>query len=251
MNAGVRIEREGALLLLRFDRPDKKNAVTGAMYGALAAALEEADGDDGIGVCVFLGAPGMFSAGNDIADFVAMAAQGRGLGEPILRFLRALAGSDRPLMAGVDGPAVGIGTTLLLHCDYVLATPRSLFRTPFAALGLVPEAASSLLAPRLIGHARAFELLVMGGDLDAETARICGLVNRVVEPEELEAELLGAARGLAAKPRDAVLASRRLLKGEPAEALARIDAEAELFAERLRSPEAQAAFAAFLEKGKR
>jgi enoyl-CoA hydratase/carnithine racemase len=153
-------------------------------------------------------------------------------------------------LAGLDGVAVGIGATLLLHCDYILATPRTTLRTPFSALGLVPEAGSSLLAPRLMGHARAFELLVVGREFDAEGARSAGLVNEIVPPERLELTILSTARGLAARPREAVLASRRLLKGDPAEVLARIDAEAELFAERLRSEEARAAFAAFLDRGK-
>jgi enoyl-CoA hydratase/carnithine racemase len=250
MAAGVRIEQDGAVQILRFDRPEKKNAITGAMYDALADALETASRDDGIGVSVVLGAPEVFTAGNDIGDFMRMVAQGGALGEPILRFLRAFAMHDRPLLAGVDGLAVGVGTTLLLHCDYVLATPRSVFSTPFTALGLVPEAASSLLAPRVMGHARAFELLVMGRDFDADRALAAGFVNAVVAPEALERQILAAARELAAKPREAVLASRRLLKGDPGEILARIDAEAALFAERLASAEAQKAFSAFMSKGK-
>jgi enoyl-CoA hydratase/carnithine racemase len=250
MPEGVRIARDGPVQILRFDRPEKKNAITGAMYDALAEALEAASRDEGIGVSVVLGSPEIFTAGNDIGDFIRMAAQSAAFGEPILRFLRAVATHDRPLLAGVDGLAVGVGTTLLLHCDYVLATPRSLFRTPFTALGLVPEAASSLLAPRVMGHARAFELLVMGRDFDAERALAAGLVNAVVSPEALEPQILAAALGMAARPRQAVLASRRLLKGDAAETLARIDAEAALFAERLASREAQEAFAAFMGKGK-
>jgi enoyl-CoA hydratase/carnithine racemase len=249
MADGVRIERDGAVLILRLDRPEKKNALTSGMYTVLADALTSADHDDGISACVFLGSPGSFCAGNDMADLARMGSEGA-LGEPVLRFLRALAGSQRPLMAGVDGLAVGVGATLLLHCDYVLATPQSRLRTPFTALGLVPEAASSLLAPRLIGHALAFELLVMGCDLGAERARNAGLINRIVPSQELEATILAAAHDLAGKPREAVLASRRLLKGDPAETLARIDLEARTFAERLRSTEAQAAFAAFMGKGR-
>ena len=249
MAEGVRIERDGPVQILRFDRPEKRNAITGAMYSALAEALEAASGDDAIGVSVVLGSPEIFTAGNDIGDFVRMASEG-GLGAPILRFLRALAVHDRPLLAGVDGLAVGIGTTLLLHCDYVLATPRSVFRTPFAALGLVPEAASSLLAPRVMGHQRAFELLVMGRDFDADRALRAGLVSGLVKPNGVEPEILAAARAVARLPREAVLASRRLMKGDPAEILSRIEQEAELFAERLVSREAQAAFASFLGKGK-
>lgn len=250
MTEGVRIERDGAVQILRFDRPEKKNAITLPMYEALTGALEEAERGEAIGVSVFLGSPGMFCAGNDVGDLLRIAHAGSGLGEPVLRFLRALACARRPLLAGIDGPALGVGATLLMHCDYVLATPRAVLRTPFAALGLVPEAASSLLAPRIMGHPRAFELLVMGDALDAETARISGLVNAIVAPEDLETAVLARARDLAAKPRDAVLKARRLLKGEPAEVLARIDSEAQGFAERLASPEARAAFAAFLERGR-
>lgn len=245
----VRFERDGPVQILRLDRPAKKNAITRAMYQALAEALEAASGDDDIAVTVLLGSPGIFSAGNDIADFLRVASEGHGVAE-VLRFVRALATSDRPLFAGVDGLAVGVGATTLMHCDYVLATPRALFRTPFADLGLVPEAGSSLLAPCIMGHPRAFELLVLGRDLDAEAALRAGLVNGIVEPAELESAILAAAHELAAKPRHAVLAARRLLKGDNAELLARIEKEAEVFAERLASREAQAAFAAFIHKGK-
>lgn len=250
MTEGVRIESDGALRILRFDRVGKKNAITGAMYDALAAALEDASRDPAAAAVVFLGHPGIFSAGNDIADFLRAAAASGGVSAPILRFLRALATSDRPLLAGIDGLAIGIGATLLLRCDHVLATPRTVLRTPFTALGLVPEAASSLIAPRLMGHARAFAFLVMGRDLDAGAAHAAGLVNRIVAPEELEPAIVDAARALAALPREAMLASRRLLRGDPEEVLARIDLEARIFGERLRSAEAQQAFAAFMQRGK-
>lgn len=250
MADGVRIERRGALLVIRFDRPEKKNALTAAVYDAVAGALRAADGDDGIGVCLFLGHPGVFTAGNDIGEFRDMARRGRGLGDSVLGLLRAVASADRPLVAGVDGLAIGLGTTLLFHCDHVVASDRSLFRTPFVDLALVPEAASSLLAPRLKGHARAFELLVMGRALDAARAREAGLVNAVCAPEAVEAAAFAAATDLAAKPRQAMLAARRLLKGDPAAILARIDAEAEVFADRLVSPEAGAAFDAFLSRSK-
>ena len=246
----IRLERYGPVQILRLDRPAKKNAITSGMYDALAEALEAANGDDEVAVSVLLGSPGIFSAGNDIADFLRVASEGHGIGEAVLRFVRALATSDRPLFAGVDGLAVGVGVTTLMHCDFVLATPRALFRTPFTALGLVPEAGSSLVAPGTMGHARAFELLVMGRDLDVEAALRAGLVNAIVEPAELEPKILAAARELAAKPRDAVLAARRLLKGDNSGLLARIEKEAEVFAERLASREAQAAFAAFMGKGK-
>jgi enoyl-CoA hydratase/carnithine racemase len=152
------------------------------------------------------------------------------------------------LLAGVDGLAVGVGATLLLHCDMVFATPRTLLRTPFTALGLTPEAGSSLLAPRMMGHARAFELLVAGCDMDARAAQAAGLVNAVVSGDELEEGVLAAAHRICDLPRTAVLAARRLLKGDPSETLARIEAEAAIFAERLQSPEAQAAFSAFMQR---
>jgi enoyl-CoA hydratase/carnithine racemase len=246
---GVAVSREGAVQIIRFVRPEKKNAINAAMYAAMTEALEAASRDDAIAVSVFLGAPEIFCAGNDIADFIRAASEGREI-EGVAGFLKALATAGRPLMAGVDGLAVGIGTTMLMHCDHVLATPRAVFRTPFTALGLLPEAASSLIGPRLMGHRRAFELLVMGRDMDAEAARAAGLVNHVVAPEALEDAVLAAARHLAGLPREAMLASRRLLKGDSGEILTRIEEEIALFAERLKSPEAQAAFQTFMQKGK-
>ena len=249
MREHVEIGRDGAVLVLRLNRPEKKNALTSAMYEALAAALEEANSDDRIGAVAFLGQPGIFTAGNDIGDFLQTAEDGHGIGPAVLRFLRALATADRPIIAGVDGLAVGVGTTLLMHCDHVVASEAAVFRTPFLDLGLVPEAASSLLAPRLMGHGRAFELLVLGRDFEAGRALAAGLIAEIVAAAEVEARTLAIAHALAAKPRDALLASRRLLKGDPVEVLARIEAEAEIFAERLASPEAQAAFACFMGKG--
>ena len=250
MTDGVAISREGAVQLIRFARPAKKNAIDASMYAAMTGALETASRDDAIAVSVFLGTPEIFCAGNDIADFIRAASEGREIGG-VRDFLTALATCDRPLMAGVDGLAVGIGTTMLMHCDHVLATPRATFRTPFTALGVLPEAASSLIGPRLMGHRRAFELLVMGRDIDAEAARAAGLVNAIVAPEALEKAVLAAARHVAQLPREAMLASRRLLKGDSGEVVTRIDMEIALFAERLQSPEAQVAFQAFMSKGKR
>jgi enoyl-CoA hydratase/carnithine racemase len=250
MTEGLSITRDGPLQVIRFARIEKKNALTADMYEAMTRALETAGRDDDLLVTVFLGAPEVFTAGNDIGDFMKTVSEGRH-GDAGVRLIKALARLERPMMAGVDGIAVGIGTTLLLHCDYVLATPRALFRTPFTALGLVPEAASSLIAPRLMGHPRAFELLVMGRDMDAVAALKAGLVNSIVSPETLEEAVLSAARELARLPRQAVLAARRLLKGDPAEVLARIDEETALFRERLKSPEAKAAFEAFMQKGRK
>lgn len=249
MAEGVAIGREGPVHIIRFDRPEKKNAITAAMYDAMTEALDQADRDEDAVVSVFLGAPGIFCAGNDIGDFIRAASEGQ-QADAAMRFIRTLATSRRPMMAGVDGMAVGVGATMLMHCDYALATRRAVFRTPFTALGLTPEAGSSLIGPRLMGHRRAFELLVMGRDMNAETALACGLVNALVAPEVLEDAALAAAHELAALPREAVLAARRLMKGEEEEVMARIDEEAALFVGRLTSPEAQAAFQAFMGKSR-
>ena len=243
----IEISRDGRVQVLRINRPDKKNALTSPMYGALTAALQAGDADPGVGVHLFAGLPGIFSAGNDIAEFRAFA-EGGGLGGEVIAFLRQLALSEKPMVAVVDGLAVGVGTTMLFHCDLVYATPQATFRTPFLDLGLVPEAGSSLLAPGLMGHQRAFELLCLGGAFSAEDARMAGLVNRLVEDGNGEPEAFAAAHALAAKPPKALKLARDLLRGPREVVLERIDAEVALFAERLRSPEALEAFMAFMEK---
>jgi enoyl-CoA hydratase/carnithine racemase len=242
----ILVTDDGPIRTIQINRPEKKNALTLAMYHALAEAIGGAATNDNIRCLIIAGHPTAFCAGNDIGEFVQMANGGSGLGEPILCFLRALVSNERPVVAAVAGPAAGIGTTMLMHCDYVVAADNATFSTPFAALGLTPEAASSLIAPRLMGHARAFELLVMGRPLSAEAAREAGLINTVVPLQELEAEASRAARSISALPREAVLTARQLMRGQPDELLQRIDEEAVLFRERLASTEAQAAFAAFL-----
>jgi len=247
MTDHIGIIRRGGVLAIRMNRPDKKNALTSAMYGAMAEALRSADGDGSVGAVLFLGLPGVFSAGNDIKDFAGFAASGN-LGDQVLAFLRALAIAETPLVAAVDGVAVGVGATMLLHCDHVLVSDRAKLSTPFVDLALVPEAASSLIAPRLMGHARAFEMLVMGRPLSPEQAVASGIASAVVPAAEIETAGFAAAAEIAAKPREAVKLSRRLIKGSPDEILARIDVEAAMFAQRLRSAEAQKAFMAFLSK---
>jgi len=246
--SAIEISREGAVLVLRMARAEKKNALTGAMYDALSAGLAEANRDAGIGAVVIFGQKGIFCAGNDIKDFIAFA-MGGGIGQPILNFLKALVENEKPLIAGVDGAAIGIGTTLILHCDYAIASTRAQFATPFVDLGLVPEAASSLLVPHLMGQRLAFEMLAMGEKFSAERAAATGLVNRVVAPEALEAETLSVASAIAAKPREAVAISRRLMRPDAKTLLDRIAEEAKLFSERLNSAEARKAFEAFLNKG--
>ena len=240
----VIIDDEGPVRIVRMNRPEKKNALTMAMYDAMAAGIESAGAEQR---CLLIaGTPTVFCAGNDIGDFLAMAGGGDGLGAPILRFLYALARCDKPLVAAVQGNAVGVGTTMLMHCDHVVASTEARFSTPFVSLGLVPEAASSLIAPRLMGQARAFSLLVMGRPLNAAEAKEAGLVTTVVAPDAVEAEAMKAALAIAALPPQAVAASRRLMRGTPDEIIARIDAEAVEFKVRLQSSEAQAAFTAFM-----
>jgi enoyl-CoA hydratase/carnithine racemase len=249
MSDHLKISHEGAIQIIRLNRAEKKNSLTAAMYGGLAEAFSSANASDSIAVIVIFGAPGIFCAGNDVADFLA-ASQGGGELHAS-SFLQALGSNEKPLIAAVDGPAIGIGTTLMLHCDMVFASPRAVFQTPFTDLGLIPEAASSLLAPRRMGQARAFELLVMGEAFSAERGKEAGFVNHVVPSEELEGAALKAAQALARKPREAVRISRRLLRGDTAGIKQRMQEEGALFAERITSDEARAAFAAFLQKSSR
>ena len=246
----IDVEIRDGVQSIRMNRPEKKNALTRAMYDAMADALQAADASTDIRVSLISGVPGAFSAGNDIGDFLQVAMTGQGLGAPVIRFLKAIAGSKTPVVAAVDGLAIGVGTTMLLHCDMVFCTPRSSFRTPFLDLGLVPEAASSLLAPGLMGHARAFELLCLGAAFDAARAREAGIVNHVVAEDALEAQAMACAQAIAAKPAEALAIARGLMRGDTAAVLARIDAEAEAFRDRLGSDEAKAAFQAFMSRGK-
>jgi enoyl-CoA hydratase/carnithine racemase len=240
---------EGAphVRVIRFNRPEKKNAITRAMYVALTEALHTANAATTVHVVVFLGSPGCFSAGNDMSDFLAFA-MGGAMGTEVLDFLNALANFEKPLVSGVDGIAIGIGTTIHMHCDLTLASERSLFRTPFVDLALVPEAASSLIAPRLMGHQRAFALLAAGEPLTAEEARRDGLIWKVTTSEAVEGETLAMAAKLAAKPPEALRIARALLKGPRQDVLARIAEEAAHFETQLRSADARAAFEAFVKR---
>jgi enoyl-CoA hydratase/carnithine racemase len=247
MSEHVETSIEAGVLTLRLVRPDKKNAIDRAMYAAMTAALEGAEADDAVGAVLFAGVPGAFSAGNDIRDFMAVAAGGRAPAE-IAAFLRRLAVFVKPMVAAVDGLAVGIGTTLLFHCDLVYASQGASFRTPFLDLGLVPEAGSSLLAPRIMGHQAAFALLVAGETFSAEEAREARFVRRVLPSDDVEPAARSAAHALAAKPREALAISRDLVRGPADELAARIELEMARFEERLRSPEAARAFAAFMSR---
>jgi enoyl-CoA hydratase/carnithine racemase len=240
---------EDGVQTLRLDRPDKKNALTGAMYSGLADALESGNSDADVRCHLFCGHPGSFTAGNDIADFLSRAQGGDLSDTPVIRFLTALTLNEKPIVAAVDGLAIGVGTTMLLHCDMVFASPGSIFKSPFVDLGLVPEAGSSLLGPMLLGHSRAFELLCLGETFDADRAERAGLINRVVEGD-VEAAALECAKAIAAKPPEAMALSRRLLKGDTKALLARVEEEAAIFGSRLSAPETIAAFQAFMSRKK-
>ncbi|HZH16809.1 MAG TPA: enoyl-CoA hydratase [Archangium sp.] len=240
---------EAGVLSLTFNRPQKKNAFTGEMYDTAARALLEADTNDAVRVVVLTGAAGAFTAGNDLKDFLEHPPTGED--SPVFRFLRALAHHSRPLVAGVDGVAVGIGTTLLLHCDYVAASERAVFSMPFVNLGLSPEAASSVLLPRVAGLALASELLMFGEPFDAATALRAGIVNQVVPEASLAEVVQKRAAALAAKPVESLRLTKRLLReslrATVDDALSR---EGALFVQRLGSAEAREAFSAFLSKKK-
>ncbi|HEY9348550.1 MAG TPA: enoyl-CoA hydratase-related protein, partial [Inquilinus sp.] len=238
----------GPVVTIRLNRPEKKNAINRAMYEALTAALRAAATSRSVRVVVLRGGDD-FSAGNDIADFLA---SGKPAGmQPVLDFLDVLAGFPKPLIAGVRGAAIGIGTTLLLHCDVVLATPSARFALPFVQLGLVPEAASSLLLPAAVGRLKASWWLLTGEGFDAEAARDAGLITRLIAETTLEMELDAVAARLAALPPAAIRRTKALLR-EPQEAAVReaMTREVEAFGAQLKSAEAKEAFTAFLEKRK-
>ena len=247
MTDHILIERRDAVQVIRMNRPDKKNALTRAMYGKMSQALAAGDADPAVRVHVFLGVPGAFSAGNDLTDFLAVATGGEG-GSEVWEFLLALARSQKPMVSGVDGIAVGIGTTLNLHCDLTFATPRTVFRTPFVDLGLVPEAGSSLLVPQVLGRQGAFALLALGEGLSGEQAKAAGLIHQVVGEDVLEQEVLAAAAQIAAKPPEALRIARDLMRGPREPLVARIEEETALFRQRLKSDEARAALVAFMER---
>ena len=238
---------EAGVSTLTFNRLDKKNALTEAMYSALAEAMQQAATDDAVRVLVIQGDASVFTAGNDIKDFLEHPPTSTDA--PVFRFLRQLVSFPKPLIAAVAGPAVGVGTTMLFHCDLVYAGDNAAFAMPFVNLGLCPEAGSSLLAPQLVGHQRAAELLLLGEPFLAETARDLGLVNRITAPTEVN-ELAGAqARRLASKPMSSLLETKRLLKqGQQAALLERVAEEAAVFARMLGEPAAREAFTAFMEK---
>jgi enoyl-CoA hydratase/carnithine racemase len=233
---------------LRLNRPDKRNAINFEMYAALAAGFAAAQADEAVRALLLSGAGPGFSAGNDLNDFIS--GPEFDAAHPVLTLLRGLATFEKPLLAAVHGQTVGIGVTLLLHCDLIVAARGTQLSMPFVPLGLVPEAGSSLLLPRLAGQQRAAELLLLGRPFDAQAALALGLVNRVVEEAALMEEARALARAVAQQPPAAVRATRRLLRGDPAELLQRIEAEARIFGARLKSPDFQAQVRTLLSRGR-
>ena len=251
VNDHILAHASDGVMTIRMNRPDKKNAITGDMYARMAASLEEAYESDDINAILILGTPGAFSSGNDIADFMQIAMSGERSSMAVFDFLERIIMAPKPLVAGVDGLAIGVGTTMLLHCDYVIASGNSHFKTPFVDLGLVPEAGSSLIAPQLIGHHKAFAMLGLGESLDADDAKVAGFVNQVVDPEILEETARAMAANIASKPQQALKLSRDLIRGDRSAILERMREEAILFGERLESEEAKQAFMAFMAKGQK
>jgi enoyl-CoA hydratase/carnithine racemase len=247
MDDHVIVNVAGPLMSLTMNRPEKKNALTNAMYGALADGLQRAQDDPAIRCIVIRGEGDAFTAGNDLADFASISA-GKGPAERhVTRFLHGLAQADKPIVAAVQGLAVGVGTTMLLHCDVVCVTEQARLTTPFVNLALVPEAASSQLLQARIGYARAFSMIALGEPVDGKTAVEWGLARYLVSADGLRAKALAVAHTLAEKPIGALRATKRLMRD--GEQIAHtMDRESEVFAQRLKSPEAAEAFRAFAEK---
>jgi len=245
----ILVHTESGVTTITFNRLEKKNSITSAMYGALADALVQAAADAAVRAVLIQGDATIFSSGNDIGDFLN--APPATTESPVFRFMREMASFPKPIVAAVCGPAVGIGTTLLFHCDLVYAGDNAAFAMPFVNLGLCPEFASSMLVPQMFGYHRAAEALLLGEPFMAEAALEVGLVNRVVPPTECNAIAQAQARKLAAKPLSALIETKRLLKkAQGAEVGARIGEEAQSFGRMLREPAAREAFTAFMEKRK-
>jgi enoyl-CoA hydratase/carnithine racemase len=248
MSEPVLVTGDAAVCEVRLNRPEKRNAITFLMYERLTRALSTAQADEAVRAVLLSGEGTSFSAGNDLQDFLAGPALSAA--HPAMQFLRTLATFGKPLLAAVQGQTVGIGVTMLLHCDLIVAARSAQFTLPFVALGLVPEAGSSLLLPRLVGHQRAAELLFLGQPFNADTAYRLGLVNSVVEERSLLDEGRALARAVAQQPSEALTATRRLLRGDTGELLARIEEEARIFGAQLQSEQFRARIRAFLTRGR-
>jgi enoyl-CoA hydratase/carnithine racemase len=248
MSEHIKVELDGGVLTVVFDRADKKNAITQAMYLALAEATERAKVDDAVRVILFRSEGDSFSAGNDIADFIALGSQTGDMVEMgVFRFLKAMADLDKPAVAAVRGRAVGIGLTLLLHCDMVVVAEDALLSVPFVNLALAPEAASSLLLPATVGHQRAFELFALGEAIDGKTALAWGLANRAVPADQVDETARQLAGKLAQRAPNSIRKTKALMR-DAATLWVLMQREAEAFGSQMRSPEAMEAFMAFSQK---
>jgi enoyl-CoA hydratase/carnithine racemase len=250
---GIKTATLNGVATIEIARPEKKNALTIAMYQAMADALRAARADGGVRAVLISGQPGIFTSGNDIEDFMARPPGGGSDGQdsPVFQFMRALLECDKPVVAAVTGAAIGIGTTMLLHCDLVYVSDEARLAMPFVGLGLVPEFASSLLLPQLMGQARAAEKLLLGDPFTGADAVDCGIANAVLPAGEVVNHARRVAERFNALPPGAIRDAKRLLRGPQAEAILKtIRSEGELFAARLRSPEAMEAFQAFFQKRK-
>ena len=238
---------DAAVMTITLNRLERKNSFTSAMYGVMADALESANHDPAVRVVVIQGHETIFSAGNDIGDFLNRPAAN--MDAPVFRFLRGISSFPKPIVAAVSGPAVGVGTTLLLHCDLVYAGDNAAFSMPFVNLGLCPEAGSSFLVPQLMGYHRAAEALLLGEPFMAEAALEMGLINRIVPPAEANALAQRQALKLAAKPLASLMETKRLMKKGHAGMIAeRMAEEGASFGRMLQEPAAREAFTAFMEK---
>ena len=249
MSQAILIRVDCGVLTITFNRLDRKNSITAAMYREMATALAGAEGDRLVRAVVLEGDESIFTAGNDLGDFLKES--GDGGSPPAYAFMRALANFPKPLIAAVCGPAIGIGTTMLLHCDLVYAGDNAMFSMPFVDLGLCPEAASSLLVPRMFGDHRAAAALLLAEPLNAQAALEAGLVNKILRAAEVNAFAQQQARKAASKPLASLMEIKRLMKqGQAAEVLRRIDEEGVSFARMLAEPAAKEAISAFLAKRK-
>lgn len=249
MTQEILVHAEAGVMTVTLNRVERKNSITSAMYGALADALARAKDDAAVRVVLIQGHETVFCAGNDIGDFLDKPPAGED--SPVFRFLRGIAGFPKPLLAAVNGPAVGVGTTMLFHCDLVYAGDNAAFSMPFVNLGLCPEAASSLLVPQMLGYHRAAEALMLGEPFMAEAALEVGLVNRVLPPTETNGYANAQARKLAAKPITSLVETKRLMKkSQQGAVLQQMADEGESFRRMLVAPAAREAFTAFMEKRK-
>lgn len=249
MSAAVRLELADGVFHIQMARPEKKNALTAEMYRCMADALAGADSDPAVRVILISGAGGNFTAGNDLADFLATPPMDESA--PVYRFIEGFSMLEKPFVAAVEGVAIGVGTTMLLHCDLVYAGSSARFALPFANLGLTPEAASSLLLPLRAGHARAAEMLMLGEVFSAQTALEVGIANAVLPDAQVFAHAIERCRKLTTQPASSLRLTKQLMKRAPSALIQEtMNAEAEVFRERLVSPEAREAFAAFFEKRK-